>query len=79
MKAKHLNLCLPDFLLPSVFPKVVLSLYILIRLPVHSNLLTYIVVTIFVNKVSYAILNSKYYSCVVHRLHLTLHNPCFRS
>ena len=60
IQANHLNFGLPAFLLPSVFPNATLSSDILTRWPVHSNLLTYIVVTIFGYKISYAILNSKH-------------------
>lgn len=79
IQANHLNFGLPAFLLPSVSPKAVLSSDVLTRWPVHSNLLTYIVVTILGYKISYAILNSKNYICGAHHLQLSLHTPCFRS
>lgn len=79
MQANQLNFGLSAFLLPSVFPKAVLSSDILIGWLVHFNFLTYIVVSIFIYKISYAILNSEYYICGAHHLQLSLYIPCFRS
>ena len=79
MDACHLNFGPSAFLFPSVFLKVVLRSEILTRWPVHSNLLTYTVVTIFGYKISYAALSSKHYSCGAHHEQLSMHILCFRS